>query len=157
MKLTPALALAGLAALLAAQTLQPLNARTGQWNITETVHYANIPAQWASMMPNNHVIKYTSCVKPEELNTNPFGNPSDKCQWTVLKSTGTDMEVQGTGCQFDPQLGGTGSVHGTIHMQDAQDGTGAMDFSLQIQGMALSGHADFTGTWASPSCSADSQ
>lgn len=74
-----------------------------------------------------------------------------------MKSTGSDMEVRGTGCQFDSRTGGTGSVHGTIHMQDAQHGTGSMEFSATIQGMSISGHSDFTGKWASSSCSNDNQ
>lgn len=155
MKFNLAVALTGLAALLAAQTLQPLNARTGEWKITETVHYSNVPAQWASMMPNNHVVKYTSCVRAEDLKSNPWSNPGSHCQWTVVKSTGSDMELQGSGCQLDARLGDTGSVHGTIHLQDSQNGTGSMDFSAQMQGLVISGHADYTGTWAGAACTND--
>ncbi|MGH9519257.1 MAG: hypothetical protein ACRD2D_06385 [Terriglobales bacterium] len=156
--LASSLALTGVMAFAAIQTLQPLNARTGQWNITETIHWSNIPAQYAGMFQNPHTITFTSCVKTENLTTNPFSNPGSKCQWTVLKSTGTDMEVQTTSCRTDTEAGPfLASIHGTIHMQDAQDGTGAMDYSGQIQGISAAGHADYTGTWAAPTCSSDNQ
>jgi hypothetical protein len=67
--------------------------------MTETVTWTGLPPQMATMMKNGQTIRYKSCVKAKDLNTNPWADGSgEKCAWTVLNSTGSDMEVRGFLC-----------------------------------------------------------
>src|SRR5437879_5859620 len=106
-------------ALTAAEDVQPLNAKTGLWQMTETINWTGLPPQYAAAMRNGQTKNYTSCVKTKDLSSNPWaGGSKERCVWTVLKSTGTDMEVQGTSCEMGKELGMTSEVHGTIHVSD---------------------------------------
>src|ERR1700756_1994724 len=127
-----------------AQTAQPLNAKTGLWQITMTVAWTGLPPQYAAMMKNAQPTKYNSCIKAKDLNSNPWAEPGAHCAWTVLKSNGTDMEVQGSSCQ---KGNGTVDAHGTVHMSDSQDGTGTFDLTLTTNGQTMKGHATYTGKW----------
>lgn len=134
-------------------TLQPLNVRNGLWQMTETVAWTGVPPELQAALANGQTHSYQSCVKPEDLSTNPWAEGSgEKCVWTVITSTGTDMEVQGTGCNMGAQMGMTAEVHGKIHVVDKQDGTGSFDVTLSGNGQTLRGHASYTGKWIAPSC-----
>ena len=86
------LCLAASLAYSAAGNMQPLNVKTGLWQMTETVTWTGLPPQMASAMNNGRTIKYKSCVKTKDLSSNPWADGSgEKCAWTVLNSTGTDM------------------------------------------------------------------
>ncbi|HEY2418608.1 MAG TPA: DUF3617 family protein, partial [Steroidobacteraceae bacterium] len=96
---------------------------------------------------------YQSCVTAQDLNTNPWANGSgDDCTWTVLNSTASDMEVQGTGCQLGSDYGMTAQIHGQIHIVDPQDGTGLMTITLSGNGQSATGQASYTGKWIGSSC-----
>lgn len=148
--------LAASAVFAAAVQFQPLNVNTGLWRITKAVTWTNLPPQMAAMMkaaPQS--TSYNSCVTTQALSTNPWANGSgDTCTWTVLTSTSTDMEVQGSSCNFGGASGMTGSVHGTIHIVDPQHGTGSMAINLSGNGQAMQGTASYTGQWASATCPA---
>jgi hypothetical protein len=137
-------------ALAQTQTAKPLNANTGLWQITQTVTWTGLPPQYAAMMKNGQPRKYNSCVKAKDLSSNPWAEPGEHCAWTVLKSDGTNMEVQGSSCQKGN--GATADVHGTVYMSDSQDGTGTFDITLNTNGQTMKGHATFTGKWLSATC-----
>lgn len=133
----------------AAAQFQALNAKTGLWQITQTVTWAGLPG--ARPQTRN----YNSCVTPQDLNTNPWANGSnDNCSWTVLNSTSTDMEVQGTGCNFGTNNGMTAQIHGQIHIVNSENGTGTMTVNLTGNGQTMNGQASYTGKWISASCPA---
>ena len=136
-------------------TLQPLNVKTGLWQMTETVAWTGLPPELQGALANGRARSYNSCVKPENLSTNPWAEGSgEKCMWTVISSTGTDMEVQGTGCDMGSQLGMLAEAHGKIHVVDTQNGTGSFDVTLTGNGHTLKGRASYTGKWVAPNCSA---
>jgi len=148
------LCLAASLAYTAVGDVQPLNVKTGLWQMTETVTWTGLPPQMASMMKNGLTIKYKSCVKTKDLNTNPWVNGSgEKCVWTVLNSTGTDMEVRGTSCDMGKNYGMTSEAHGKIHVLDSENGTGSFAVTLTGNGQTMNGHASYTGKWISASCS----
>jgi len=135
--------------------LVPLNVKTGLWQMTETIKWINVPPEMAAIMNNRQPITYKSCVRPNHLNSNPWANGShDNCTWTALKSTGTDMEVQATGCQLGENYGMIAEAHGTIHVMDSEDGTGSMDVTLTGNGRTMNGHASYKGMWIGATCPA---
>jgi Protein of unknown function (DUF3617) len=143
-------------ALAATGTFQPLKVKTGVWQMTEIVTWTGLPPQMAAMMQSGHTTKYKSCVTAKDLNTNPWANGSDeKCKWTVLNSTGTEMEVQGTSCEAGKEYGMTTEVHGKIHVQDSENGTGTMEITLTGNGQTMHGKASYTGKWIGATCPAD--
>ncbi|MBZ5722709.1 MAG: DUF3617 domain-containing protein [Acidobacteriia bacterium] len=136
--------------------VQPLNVKTGLWQMSETVTWTGLPPQLASAMKNGQTIKYKSCVKAKDLNTNPWADGSEeKCVWTVLNSTGTDMEVRGTSCNLGKDFGMTAEVHGKIHVLDSENGTGSFAVTLTGNGQTMNGHALYTGKWVGASCPAN--
>jgi len=134
---------------------QPLKVKTGLWQMTETVTWTGLPPQMAAMMRNGQTRTYKSCVKAKDLNTNPWAEGSgEKCTWTVLNSTGTDMEVRGTSCDLGKDYGMTADVHGKIHVQDSENGTGSMAVTLTGNGQTMNGNASYNGKWIGASCPA---
>jgi hypothetical protein len=140
----------------AAGDVHPLNAKTGLWQITETVTWTGLPPQMSAMMKNGRTINYKSCVREKDLNGNPFANGADeKCNWKVLKSSSTDMEVQGNSCELGKEFGMTADIHGTIHVPDPENGTGSFTVVLTGNGQTMNGHANYSGKWTSATCPAD--
>src|SRR5580704_8587148 len=88
----------------AAQQVRPLNVKTGLWQMTQTVTWTGLtglPPQLAAVLQNGQKVAYRSCVKTTDLSTNPWADGSGQhCRWTVLNSSGNDMEVKGTSCDL---------------------------------------------------------
>src|SRR5579863_233831 len=146
--------LAASAVFAAAAQFQPLNVSTGLWRITKAVTWTNLPPQMAAMMKAApQTISYNACVTTQSLNSNPWANGSgDQCTWTVVTSTSTDMEMQGTNCNFGGSSGMTGTVQGKIHIVDPQHGTGSMAVNMSGNGQTMQGTASYTGQWVSATC-----
>jgi len=135
------------------QNAQPLNANTGLWQIAETNTWTGLPPQYQAMMKSGQTRTYNRCVKTKDLSSNPWAEPGEHCAWTVLKSNGTDMEIRGSSCQLGNGM--TADAHGTIHLSDTADGTGAFDITLTSNGQTIKGHASYTGKWLGATCPAN--
>lgn len=143
--------LAASLALAATENLQPLNVKTGLWETTQTVKLTGLPPQMAAAI--NPTVIYKSCIKQKDLNTNAWVNEKAgvKCSsWTVLKSTGTDMELEGNGCGLGNGM--TASGHGNIHVQDSEHVTASIDYTVTGSGMAVQGHVSHTSKWIGATC-----
>lgn len=139
-----------------AASLQPLKVKTGLWQMTQTIQWTGLPPQLDAAMARGRTHDYKTCVKPKDLTTNPFaGGSEDKCTWTVINSTGTDMEVRGNSCEMGHEFGMTSEIHGTIHVVDAENGTGSFDIVMTREGQKITGHATYKGKWAGSSCAAE--
>jgi len=137
------------------QSVQPLKASTGLWQMTEKMSWVGLPPEMAALMGNGKTHSYTTCVKTEDLSSNPWAEGSDqKCKWTVVTSTATDMDIKGTGCNVGMN-GMTAEVRGKIHLLDSKNGTGAFDISMSGNGQSLTGHASYTGKWVNSACPAE--
>lgn len=145
--------------------IEPLKARTGLWQMTKTINWTLPPqlppqyAQYAAVLQRQNGVpdKYKSCVKQEDLTSNPWSEGTgEKCTWTVLKSTGTDMEIQGS-CDLSREwdMPATAEGRGKIHIVDSENGTGSEDFTVTVNGMTAKGHASYTGKWIGATCTAD--
>jgi Protein of unknown function (DUF3617) len=144
--------LAGYVAAAVTQSVQPLKADTGLWQMSETITWTGLPPEMAGMMANGRERNYTSCVKPEDLRSNPWQQGSnEKCTWTVLTSTATDMDVKGTGCSIGME-GMSADVRGKIHLSDAKNGVGSFEVLLSGNGRTATGHAVYTGKWIGSAC-----
>lgn len=131
----------------------PLNAKVGAWQITQTVSWTGLPPQQAAIMKQaSPTMTYKSCVKAKDLTSNPWANSHDECAWSAQSSTGTDMDVQATGCQMGKEFGMTADIHGKIHVVDSEHGTGSFDITMTGNGQTMHGHGTYTGKWIGPSC-----
>lgn len=137
----------------ASENITPLHASPGLWQMTEKVTWTGLPPQYAAALQNGVPNHYKSCVKAKDLTTNPWAEGSgEKCSWTVLNSTGSDMEVTGTSCDLGKSWGMTAEAHGKIHLVDSQNGTGSFEVTLTGNGQTMHGHADYTGKWIGATC-----
>lgn len=141
--------------LAATAQLQPFGAKAGLWRMTKTIKWTDLPPQLAAMMKAAPTTTYNSCVTATDLSSNPWAKGSgDNCTWTVLSSTSTDMELQGSGCSFGNNSESTGEVHGQIHLLDSENGTGSMTVTVTTNGQTMRGIASYTGKWVGASCPA---
>ena len=62
------------------------------------------------------------------------------------------MEVEGRSCEMGKNMGMATHVHGTIHVTDAENGTGSFAIVLTGNGQTMNGHASYTGKWVSATC-----
>ena len=92
---------------------------------------------------------YRRCITAADLNKQPFQSPNDRCNWTTLTSTGTDVAVHGT-CQ--QANGGSGDVTVQIHAVNSQYATGSAQVAFTGNGGSINGSSTFTGKWISASC-----
>ncbi|MBV9608359.1 MAG: DUF3617 family protein [Acidobacteria bacterium] len=127
--------------------IQPLNVKPGQWQVTETFSATGLPS---GMRNQPHTITYTNCVTQKDLSTNPFNDREQKCSWTVMNSTGSDMEVKGTGCAIE---GMTADVHLKLHAVDSEHVKGSGEWTANGNGMSISGNATGSGKWMGATCS----
>ena len=146
------------AAKAASAQLTPLNIKTGLWQETETGKYSGLPPQIAAAI--NPTMTYKSCVKPKDLTSDAWAKEivGLKCSSvTVLKSTRTDVDVVGKGCNAGNGM--TAEGHGKFHMVDSEHLTGTMD--VTFSGSTPFGgngpvhmHADYNSNWIGSSCPA---
>jgi len=139
--LLTAILLSGIAVL--AATLEPLNVKTGLWQVTMTNTINGLPK------PTTNT--YKSCVKKEDLDKYPFTDPKDKCNWTVQTSTSSKMDATGT-CMPE----GQGKVDFNIHLEalDSENVKGTGQLTLDGPAGAMSGNYSATAKWASATCPA---
>jgi Protein of unknown function (DUF3617) len=128
---------------LLAVTLEPLNVKTGLWQVTMTSTVSGLPK------PTTNT--YKSCVKKEDLDKYPFSDPKDKCTWTVQTSTGNKMDATGT-CMPE----GQGKVDFNIHVEalDSENIKGTGQLTFNGPGGTMSGNYAATAKWVSSTCPA---
>jgi hypothetical protein len=126
---------------LLAATLEPLNVKTGVWQVTMTNTISGLPA------PTTNT--YKTCVRKEDLNKYPFTDPKDKCTWTVQNSTGNKMDATGT-CM----PAGQGKVDFDIHLEalDSENVKGTGQLTFNGPGGSMNGNYSATAKWASATC-----
>lgn len=159
--LTVCLAFAGSVLLAQSRTgkssqVKPLDMKTGLWQTTMTGKYSGLPPQIAAAV--NPTSTYKNCVKPKDLASNAWTkNMLGKCSSvTVLKSTGTDTDVEAKDCAMGNGM--TAEGHGKFHLADSGHLTGMMDVTFSGNTpFAGSGPvhllANYTSKWIGASCS----
>ena len=147
MRITLSLALLFLATVLfAASNYQPLKVKPGLWHVTGANQY----------MGNNMKTDYKKCIKEKDLNTNPWVNgPDENCSWTVVTSTGSDIEIKGTSCNLGREYGMNTNVDLKLHAVDAENVKASMQGTSTGNGQTVNVNGAFTGKWMGASCPAN--
>ena len=129
--------------LVAADNVQPLNVKTGLWQVTMTSTIQGMGA------PQTHT--YKSCLTKENLNEYAFADPENNCTYKVQSSTGSHMDVSGS-CL--PNEGGKADFKIQLTAVDSEDVTGTGQLTLAGPQGVL--HGDYAGKskWIGASCPA---
>ena len=126
---------------LMAASLDPLNVKTGLWQVTMTSKVNQLPA------PNTST--YESCVRKEDLSKYPFTDPEANCTWNVVSSTGSKMEANGT---CTPE--GMGNVEFRMRLEAVDSGNVRGTGQLTANGPAGIMNGSYAGTakWINAKC-----
>jgi Protein of unknown function (DUF3617) len=138
----------GCATFFGGDNYQPLNVKTGLWQVTENTVAKGLPPSMAAMA--NHTNTYQTCITPEKLKENPFTD--EKCTWTLINSNSSEMEVKGTACRSGSNLGTLADVHYKLHAVDSEHVNGSGDWAATVEGQPMSGTITGSGHWVSSSC-----
>ncbi|MGA2963975.1 MAG: DUF3617 domain-containing protein [Candidatus Korobacteraceae bacterium] len=164
--------------LLAASNPQPLNVKTGLWQVVQTSTAAGTPpipadlqAKLDQMTPEQRarmetMIKsrfggtpttrtYQKCITTKDLDTTPLLNqPDDKCTWTVLSSTGSEMEVRGTSCAAGRDQGMQTDIHIKVQALDSENVKASAEGTATGNGHTVNISNTFSGKWIGATCPA---
>ena len=128
---------------------EPLNVKTGLWQVTEIGTTSGLPplpadmqARLDKMTPEQRAkleaamkgrfggtpqtINYKTCVTKDDLAKAAFTSPDEKCSWTVVNSSRTDLEVRGSACEAGKNEGMKTDVTMKIHAIDSENVKGAV-------------------------------
>jgi hypothetical protein len=128
----------------AADSIQPLNVKTGVWQVTMTTTIQG--------MGGPHTHTYKSCVTRENLNQYPFADRENNCKYKIQSSTGSHMDVSGT-CL--PQEGGNADFKIQLDVVDSGNVKGTGQLALSGPQGAMRGDYSGEGKWIGASCPAD--
>jgi hypothetical protein len=130
--------------LLAQGSAQPLDVKTGVWEVsmTTTINGAENP----------QTRTYKSCLKKEDLNKYPFVDPEKRCSYTVVSSTGTTMEAHGT-CQPGSE-GAKADFTMRLDALDTENVKGKGQLALAVAGRTINGVYAATAKWIADTCPA---
>ena len=129
---------------LAANNVQPLNVKTGLWQVTMTMTIQGMGA------PRTHT--YKSCVKKENLGQYPFADRENNCKYTVQSSTSSHMDVSGS-CL--PNEGGKADFRIQLEAIDSENVKGTGQLTLAGPQGAMHGDYSGKGKWIGATCSAE--
>ena len=135
--------------LLADSSVQPLNIKPGLWEVTINMTFTGAGAPPGAPPRTT----YRSCLKKEDLNKYPFVDPNKKCTYTVLSSTGSTMEAQGT-CA--PGSDGT-KVDFKMRLDavDSENVKGTGQMTMTAPNGSINGNYAATAKWLSATCPAN--
>jgi Protein of unknown function (DUF3617) len=153
------------ASVLAAVTEQPLNVKTGLWQVDMTANYSGLPPQMQAMLDNmtpqqrataglGGTKSYKQCLAPKDVNK-PMVQGDDTCHWTVLKSTSSDLDVRGTACQAGKNQGLNTEVEVKVHAIDSEHVKATMHGTGTGNGVNATLDGTYVGTWIGATCPAN--
>ena len=168
------------AVLLASDTFQPLNVKTGLWETTMTSTATGQPplppdlqAKLARMPPEQRakmeaMLKdrfggtpqtrtYKNCITKEDLAKDPFSDPEQKCAWTILTSTGSELEARGSSCEAGKNYGMKTDVHVKMQTLDSEKVKGWGQIIMDGNGSPTKMDFTLTSRWLGASCPAGAE
>jgi len=159
---------------------QPLHVKTGLWQVTQTTTInggagalpPDMQARMAQVPPEErarleaamkerfggapHTTTFNSCVTEKDLENQPWSSGS-KCNWTVITSTGTDMEARGTSCELGKEEGMSSEIHIKIHVIDPGYAKATFDGKATGNGQTFTLSGTHTAKWIGVTCPAGVQ
>jgi hypothetical protein len=127
----------------AADNIQPLNVKTGLWQVTTTTTIQGMGA------PETR--SYKSCVTKENQKQYPFADRDHDCQYKVQSSTGSHMDLSGS-CLY--QGGEKANFEIQLDVIDSEDVQGKGQLTLAGPQSAMHGEYSGNGKWIGASCPA---
>jgi len=157
--------------LIAADKLQPLNAKLGLWEITTTSQFSGLPPipadVLAKMSPEQRAkmeamfkqkashggVPTTSqtCVTQEKLNKAPFSEGKQSCQRTIISSTSQLAEFREECTEPD---GTKRIMDGKFELSGDTNMKGSMKVKASGSGKAMNVNLDMSGKWIGSDCGA---
>ncbi|HEV2134794.1 MAG TPA: DUF3617 family protein [Terracidiphilus sp.] len=166
------------AAVQAAGGLQPLHVRLGLWQSTVNNQLGgglppDMQARLAAMPPEQRArieammqkqfngtpqnSTFKSCLTQKDLNESAPWGSGTKCNWTVITSTSSDLEVKGTGCDAGKNQGMNSEFHIKIHVVDSEHVKATFDGTMSGNGHTMTMNGNYTSEWVAATCPADTQ
>lgn len=157
---------------------QPLNVKPGLWqvNISTTMtgaippemqakldqmtpeHRARVEAMLKSRLNGTPQTRtYKKCIKQEDLTKEPFSGRDEKCYWTLVSSSSSEMEVRGTSCEAGKNQGMETNVHLKIHALDSENVKASLKGAATGNGQTMSLDGSYTGKWLGSTCPAGAE
>ena len=153
---------------MAGDKVQPLNIKTGLWQITMTTAVSGLPPMpadvLARMSPEQRAKfeaamkkrasgppktrTYNSCVTKEKLNKDPFSDEKRSCTGTVLKSTGSMIEIREV-CEVD---GVKSDITMQIEALNSENTKGSGHVTAAGGARSMNVSTNFTGKWIGAVC-----
>jgi Protein of unknown function (DUF3617) len=133
------------ALLFAASNYQPLKVKTGLWQVTTSSDLAGSP----------HTNSYKTCVTAKDFKTNPWAKGSDdNCDWSVVSSTASDMEVRGSSCAAGKDYGMDTKVDIKFHAVDSENVKASLQGTATGNGQTMNFQGTYAGKWIGSDCPA---
>jgi uncharacterized protein DUF3617 len=127
----------------AADKFQPLNIKTGLWEVTMN----SKPSGSMPIPPNT--VTYKSCLTKEELEKGPTFNQGDmQCTQTILTSSPTRLEMK-MACQGQ-EMSGSGTMQVVALSQESAKASGQM--TMSAGGQTMNNNITITSKWIGPNC-----
>lgn len=145
--------LATAVALSADVTEVPLSVKPGLWQIERTLKYSGLPpnvqAMYDRLTPEQReamgygtAYTFKTCVTEKQLHT-AWTQGHMNCNWTVLKSTSSELNVRSTSCSMGKNEGLTSIVDVKIQALDSEHVQGNIHGTANGNGV----NATFDGTY----------
>ena len=156
-------------AVCAQKSYQPMDVKTGQWEVTRTLTMNGAipipPAAMANLSPEQRAMMeermkamsgersdtqtYKSCITREQLEQGPaFDKEKRSCTTTLVTSTSSSAEVQ-IACDLQGMQG-----NGTVHVEalSREQVKGSSRMTMSGNGNTMESHATYTAKWIGPDC-----
>ncbi len=155
------------AAFLFGSAQQRLKVKTGLWQLDQTFSYGGLPPQQQAMIDRltpeqraamgiGGTLTHNTCVTENNLNT-AWGAGDRSCKWNVVKSTDTDLEVNGTSCSLGANEGWKSDVAYKLHAADSEHVQGSMHGTATGAGIDATIDGSYKAKWIAETCPADSK
>ena len=149
----------------AADSLTPLNAKPGLWEVTTVSERSGMPALPAdalAKMPPEQRARIEAQLKNSASQTSTkqscytqedvakgfnFGKTDSSCKQTIVSSTGSKLEVK---WECDPPNKNGGSLK--IEAPDSSHVNAVIDMTMGASGRAMTMHVTTSAKWLSNSC-----
>ncbi len=153
---------------------QPLNVKTGLWQVTVSTTISgqlppNLQARLDQMTPEQrarieaqfgatpHTRTFKKCIKQQDVARDPFSGRDEKCNWTLVNSTSSEMEIRGTLCDAGKDQGMETDVDMKIHALDSENVKASVKGTATGNGQTMTVNGSYTGKWLGSTCSADAE